>query len=254
MKEYYRVHANIYLDRICNNIKRTKDIIKSGTKIMAIVKADAYGHGAVAVAKALYPLVDAYGVAVIEEAIELRNAGIDKEILILGYTPQPYVKELVKWDITATVYSLEMAQWMAKEALKQGKNAKVHIKLDTGMSRIGFALTKENVQVIKEISELRGITITGCFTHFARADEKDLSFTKLQLKRFEDYVKEIEKAGVQIPLKHVSNSAGIMEMPEANLDMVRSGISTYGLYPSSEVEKSAYIWNRLWRLRHMYPM
>lgn len=237
MKEYYRVHANIYLDRICNNIKRTKDIIKSGTKIMAIVKADAYGHGAVAVAKALYPLVDAYGVAVIEEAIELRNAGIDKEILILGYTPQPYVKELVKWDITATVYSLEMAQWMAKEALKQGENAKVHIKLDTGMSRIGFALTKENVQVIKEISELRGITITGCFTHFARADEKDLSFTKLQLKRFEDYVKEIEKAGVQIPLKHVSNSAGIMEMPEANLDMVRSGISTYGLYPSSEVEK-----------------
>lgn len=237
MKEYFRVHANIYLDRICNNIKRTKEIIKDGTKIMAIVKADAYGHGAVAVAKALYPMVDAYGVAVIEEAIELRKAGIDKDILILGYTPEPYVEELLEWDITATVYSLEMANWISQKADEKGKKAKIHVKLDTGMSRIGFALTKENIQIIKKIAEMKGIEITGCFTHFARADEKDLSFTKLQLQRFNEYVKQIEDVGVKIPLKHISNSAGIMEMPEANLDMVRSGISTYGLYPSADVEK-----------------
>ena len=238
MKEFYRVHADVYLDRICRNIKRTRAIIKEGTDICAIVKADAYGHGAVPVSKVLYPYVDAYAVAMIQEAVELREAGIDKPILILGFTQQPYVKELVEYDVMAAVYNLEMAQWISEEAVRQNKTAKVHIKLDTGMSRIGFALTEENVSVIKELSQLDNLQIDGCFTHFAKADEKDLSFTKEQMKRYKDYVEKLEKAGISIRVHHISNSAGIMMMPEANLDMVRSGISTYGLYPSEEVDKS----------------
>lgn len=241
MKEFYRVHADVYLDRICRNIKRTRAIIKEGTGICAIVKADAYGHGAVPVSKVLYPYVDVYAVAMIQEAVELREAGIDKPILILGFTQQPYVKELVAYDVMASVYNLEMAQWISKEAERQNKIAKIHIKLDTGMSRIGFALTEENMSVIKEISQLGNLQIDGCFTHFAKADEKDLSFTKEQMKRYENYVAKLEKAGIFIRVHHISNSAGIMMMPDANLDMVRSGISTYGLYPSEEVDKS-----RLW--------
>ena len=238
MKEFYRVHADVYLDRICRNIRSTRAIVKEGTDICAIVKADAYGHGAVPVSKVLYPYVDAYAVAMIQEAVELRGAGIDKPILILGFTQQPYVKELVEYDVMAAVYNLEMAQWISEEAVRQNKTAKVHIKLDTGMSRIGFALTEENVSVIKELSQLDNLQIDGCFTHFAKADEKDLSFTKEQMKRYKDYVEKLEKAGISIRVHHISNSAGIMMMPEANLDMVRSGISTYGLYPSEEVDKS----------------
>lgn len=241
MKEFYRVHADVYLDRICRNIERTRAIIKGETDICAIVKADAYGHGAIPVSKVLYPYVDAYAVAMIQEAVELREAGIDKPILILGFTQQPYVKELVVYDVMASVYNLEMAQWISKEAVRQNKIAKIHIKLDTGMSRIGFALTEENISVIKEISQLDNLQIDGCFTHFAKADEKDLSFTKEQMKRYENYVEKLEKAGISIRVHHISNSAGIMMMPDANLDMVRSGISTYGLYPSEEVDKS-----RLW--------
>lgn len=238
MKEFYRVHADVYLDRICRNIKRTRAIIKEGTGICAIVKADAYGHGAVPVSKVLYPYVDVYAVAMIQEAVELREAGIGKPILILGFTQQPYVKELVAYDVMASVYNLEMAQWISKEAERQNKIAKIHIKLDTGMSRIGFALTEENISVIKEISKLGNLQIDGCFTHFAKADEKDLSFTKEQMKKYENYVAKLEKAGISIRVHHISNSAGIMMMPDANLDMVRSGISTYGLYPSEEVDKS----------------
>lgn len=241
MKEFYRVHADVYLDRICGNIKRTRAIIKEGTDICAIVKADAYGHGAVPVSKAIYPYVDAYAVAMIQEAVELREAGIDKPILILGFTQQPYVKELVEYDVMASIYNFEMAQWVSEEAVRQNKIAKVHIKLDTGMSRIGFALTEENVSIIKKISQMNHLQIDGCFTHFAKADEKDLSFTKEQMEKYQKYVEKLEKEGICISMHHISNSAGIMMIPDANLDMVRSGISTYGLYPSDEVDKS-----RLW--------
>lgn len=241
MKEFYRVHADVYLDRICGNIKRTREMIKEGTDICAIVKADAYGHGAIPVAKVLYPYVDAYAVATIQEAVELREAGINKLVLILGFTPQPYVKELVAYDVMASVYNFEMAQWISKEAVRQNKIAKIHIKLDTGMSRIGFALTEESLAAIKKISKLDHLQIDGCFTHFAKADERDLSFTKGQMEKYQTYVEKLEQEGISIRVHHISNSAGIMMMPEANMDMVRSGISTYGLYPSEEVDKS-----RLW--------
>lgn len=238
MKEYYRVQANIDLDAICNNIKRSKERLKEGTKIMAIIKADGYGHGAVPVAKVLDSLVDAYGIAIVEEGIELREAGIKKPILILGYTPKPLYSEMIEYDIMATVFTYEMAEEIAKEARKQNKTAKIHIKLDTGMSRIGFALTEESIETILRISKLEGIEIAGCFSHFARADEKDKTFTYVQLERYLDFVNQLEEKGVHIPMKHIANSAAIMELPETCLDMVRSGIITYGLYPSKEVEQS----------------
>lgn len=238
MREYYRVQAEINLDAICNNIKRTREIVKPGTKIMGIVKADGYGHGAVPVAKALSPLVDAFGIAMLEEGVELRRAGIDKPILILGFTPEPLYKELVEQDIMATVFQFEMAEQIGKEAVRQNKKAKIHLKVDTGMSRIGFRDDEKSVDIIKKIQNLDGIIIDGCFTHLSRADEADKTFAHKQIQRYMNFVNKLELAGVKIPTKHVSNSASIMEIPEANLDMVRSGISTYGLYPSDQVDQS----------------
>ena len=237
MKEYYRVQAEIDLDAICRNIQNTKKIIKPGTKVMAIVKADGYGHGAVPVAKALSSLVDAYGVAIVEEGVELRENGITKPILVLGCTPPGLIPQLLAYDIIPATADYEFAELLSKEAQKQNKTARLHIKLDTGMSRIGFSLTEESVAAIKKISKLPGIEIHGCFSHFSKADETDKSYAKKQLEGFLWMLGRLEEEGITIPVKHISNSAGIMDLPEANLDMVRSGISTYGLYPSEEVKK-----------------
>lgn len=235
--EYYRVHADINLDAIYKNIEETKKIIEPGTKVMAIIKADGYGHGAIAIAKVLDPIVDAFGIAIIEEGIELRKMGFTKPLLILGVTPMPLYKDLVKYDIMPAVFKYEMAEKISQEAIKQNKIAKLHIAIDTGMSRIGFPTNRESIQVIKKISELEGIEIDGCFTHFATADEADKTFANVQARRFKEFVNELEAEGVHIPIKHISNSAGIIEMEDCRMDMVRSGISTYGLYPSEEVCK-----------------
>ena len=237
MKEYYRVQANINLDAIHDNVKAAKSLTKKGTKLMAIIKADAYGHGAVRVAETLDDIADAYGVAILEEGIELRQAGVTKPILILGYTPAPLYEAMINYDITTAVFKYDMAKEISDTAVKLGKKAKIHIKLDTGMSRIGFKQDDESLETIIKISKLPGIEITGCFTHFARMDEKDKTKAKEQFKRYMDFTKRIEDAGIKIPVKHVSNSAGIIEMPEVNLDMVRDGISVYGMYPSEEVNK-----------------
>ncbi|MBQ3599781.1 MAG: alanine racemase [Lachnospiraceae bacterium] len=238
MKEYYRVQANINLDSICNNIKNARALIAEGTQIMAIIKADGYGHGAVPIAKVLEPYVEAYGIAIIEEGIELRKAGISKPILILGYTPRQQCKQLIQYNIMPTVFSYEMAKQISKEAVKQNKKIKIHIKLDTGMSRIGFPIEERSIEIIKNISQLPCIEIEGCFSHFAKADEADKSFTYVQLEKYLNFVDVLEKEGIHISTKHISNSAAIMEIPKANLNMVRSGISTYGLYPSKEVDTS----------------
>ena len=237
MKEYYRVQANINLDAIHDNVKAAKSLTKKGTKLMAIIKADAYGHGAIRVAETLDDIADAYGVAILEEGIELRQAGVTKPILILGYTPAPQYEAMIKYDITTAVFKYDMAKNISDTAVRLGKEAQVHIKLDTGMSRIGFKQDDESLETIKRIAELPGISITGCFTHFSRMDEKDKTKAKEQFKRYIDFTKRIEDAGINIPIKHVSNSAGIIEMPEVNLDMVRDGISIYGMYPSEEVNK-----------------
>lgn len=237
MKEYYRVQAEINLDAVYNNVTAAKALTRPGTKMMVIIKADGYGHGAVELAEVLDPLTDAYGVAILEEGIELRQAGVTKPILILGFTPAPLYEKMIEYDITTAVFQLDMAQKMSETAVAMGKKAKVHIKLDTGMSRIGFKQDEESLETIQRIAALPGIQIDGCFTHFARMDETDKTRAKEQFQRYMDFTARIEALGIPLPVKHVSNSAGIMEMPEVNLDMVRDGICVYGLYPSEEVKK-----------------
>jgi alanine racemase len=238
--DYYRVQANINLDTIRNNIINVRNSINKNTKLMVIVKADAYGHGAVAVSKALENgIVDAYGVAIIEEAIELRKAGITKPILILGFTPKEQYNLVISYDVMQTVYQYEMAKDFAKEAIRQGKTAKIHIKVDTGMSRLGFSDTYESIKIIKQIASLEGIYIDGLFSHFAKADEADKESARLQIQRFKRFNDLLRDEGIHIPIRHISNSAGVIEFPEAEYDMVRCGIVTYGIYPSDEVNHSS---------------
>lgn len=237
MKEYYRVQAEIDLDAICHNIQSTKKRIKQGTRLMAVIKADGYGHGAVPIARVLDTMADAYGVAIVQEGIELRENGITKPILVLGPTQAPYAQKLVSYDIMPAITDYESAEILSKEAVKQHKRAKIHIKVDTGMSRIGFPVGQESIETIRKIHELPGMEINGCFSHFSKADETDKTYAKKQLSDFLWITERLSEEGISIPIRHISNSAGIIDLPEANLDMVRSGISTYGLYPSEEVDK-----------------
>ncbi|MDE6616040.1 MAG: alanine racemase, partial [Lachnospiraceae bacterium] len=208
IKQYYRVQADINLDAIYQNVVNAKKLLRPGTKIMAVVKADGYGHGAIETAGVLDSIVDAYGVAILEEGIELRQAGFTKPVLILGFTPEPQYAAMIEYNITATVFQYDMAQKMSGAALKAGKKAHIHIALDTGMGRIGFKQDDESLEIIKRIARLKGISVDGCFTHFARMDEKDKTKTKLQFERYMSFVKRIEDAGIKLPVKHVSNSAG----------------------------------------------
>ena len=237
IKKYYRVQAEINLDAIYQNVVNAKKLLKPGTKIMAVVKADGYGHGAVETAGVLDNIVDAYGVAILEEGIELRQAGFTKPVLILGFTPEPQYSAMIDYNISAAVFQYSMAEKMSEAAVKSGKKAHIHIALDTGMGRIGFKQDDESLGIIKKIAKLPGISVDGCFTHFARMDEKDKTKSIIQYSRYMSFVKRIEDEGIELPVKHVSNSAGIIEMQEANLDMVRDGIALYGMYPSDEVEK-----------------
>lgn len=235
MAKFNRVEAVIDLDAIYDNLKNTKEIIKEGTMLMAIVKADGYGHGAVAIAREVDSIVDAYGVSNIEEAIELRKYATKKMILILGYTPVCEYEQLIKYGITQAVYSYEMALELSKAAKKMGKEAVVHIKLDTGMTRIGFKDNDESIDIIGKICELEGIKVEGIFTHFACADMKDKTSVTGQIRRYEAFVNKLSERGIGIPIRHVANSASIIDIPCVNYNMVRSGISTYGMYPSDEV-------------------
>lgn len=237
-QRYYRVTANIDVDAICDNISNIKELAGEKTKIMAIMKADGYGHGAIPIAQVLDHIgVDAFGIAIIEEGIQLRNAGIEKTILILGYTPKEQYKELVEYNISQTIFQYDLAKELSEEALRQNKVAPVHIKVDTGMTRLGFRDTEESIEEIKKISLLKGVKIEGIFSHFACADEADKTSAHNQLNRFMSFVNRLEEEGLVFPIKHIANSAGIIDLPEAKLDMVRSGIATYGLYPSEEVNK-----------------
>jgi alanine racemase len=233
---YCRVQARVDLNAIRHNLLQIRNNLHKDTKLMVIIKADAYGHGAVPIAQVLDEgSINAYGVAIIEEAIELREAGIKKPILVLGYTPKEQYSLVVAYDVTQTVFQYEMADALSTEAVRQGKTAKIHIKLDTGMSRIGYADTKESVEEIKRISLLPGIEIEGLFTHFAKADETDKTSTKEQLRRFLAFSELLTNEGIRIPICHAANSAGIIDVKESEFNMVRCGIATYGIYPSDEV-------------------
>lgn len=239
MKEYHRVHADINLDAIVQNCRNARKITNPSSKLMAIIKADGYGHGAVQIARRINDIVDAYGIAIVEEGIELRKAGIKKPVLILGFTPWQQYEELLDYGITQAVFSQEMAGWLSEAAIKRNRTAHIHIKIDTGMNRIGFFPTEDTIAVVKEIQKMPGIQIDGCFTHFARADEADKTAAEEQLQVFTEFTRRLKENGVPLPVCHASNSAGIIEMPQANLDMVRLGISLYGLYPSKEVGREA---------------
>lgn len=241
MKEYYRAYAQINLDHIADNIKAMKANINTGTGIIGVVKTDGYGHGAVPVAKTIDPYVRGYAVATLEEGIILRNHGIIKPILILGPTHESGYQKLLMHQISPTIFRLEQAKKLSMLADAAGRVGTVHIAVDTGMSRIGLLPDETSADIVMEISKLPGIQIEGLFTHFAKADETDKLATELQLKKYLFFVSLLKKRGISIPIQHCCNSAGIIDISEANLDMVRAGISIYGLYPSDEVEKSRVV-------------
>lgn len=225
--KYQRVYAEVDLGAIRHNLKTIKEHV--GKKLLVVIKANAYGHGAKKVAEATCDIADYFAVATIEEAIQLREDNITNPILILGYVSPEYFPDLVKYDIEQTLFDYESAVLLAKVG------GKAHIAIDTGMGRIGFNPDDESVETIKKIAALDGIRLEGIFTHFATADEADKTFSNAQFKKFTDFVKKLEDNGVVIPLKHVANSATIVDMPSFSLDMVRSGIITYGLKPSGDV-------------------
>ena len=239
MKKFERVKAVVSLDAIAHNFAEMKKNIAKGTKIVAVIKAAGYGHGAEAIARLIedYDYIWGFAVATPEEALQLRTFGVKKPILILGIVFEEYFTEMIAKEIRLTVCTYEMAQKLSEEAQRQGRDVHIHIGLDTGMSRIGFADRQESVEEIKKIYQLPNLKIEGMFTHFARADETDRSPAIDQLNRYLNFAKLLEDAGIQIPMKHCSNSAGIIRVPEANLNAVRAGITIYGIYPSNEVER-----------------
>ncbi|MDO4679392.1 MAG: alanine racemase, partial [Eubacteriales bacterium] len=239
MKKFSRVKAIVSLDAVAHNFREMRKNIAEDTKVIAVVKADAYGHGAVQIARLVeeYDYIWGFATATEEEAIELRRAGIKKPILVLGIVFEEYYPELIRYDIRPAVCEADSAEKLSKEALRQGKTVHIHLALDTGMTRIGFADVPQSVETIKQIQMLPNLEIEGIFTHFARADEYDRSPALVQLERYLDFLKLLEDTGIKISLLHCSNSAGIIRIPEANLSMVRAGITIYGIYPSSEVER-----------------
>lgn len=241
MKKYQRIRAEISLDAIAHNFEEMRKRIRKDTKIIAVIKADGYGHGADAVARLIhdYDYIWGFAAATAEEAIALRKSGVTKPILILGLVFEEHFQELAAFDIRLTVSDMETAQKFAEAAAHTGKQALVHIALDTGMTRIGFSDTEESAEEIEKITQIPGLEIEGIFTHFARADEYDKSPALVQLSRYQHFVQLLKKRGIEIPLCHCSNSAGIMRISEANMDAVRAGITIYGVYPSDEVEKEA---------------
>lgn len=240
MEKYYRVRADINLDAIHHNFQLVKNSISKDTELMAVIKADGYGHGANQIAKYCDDLIDRYAVAVVEEGVDLRLAGFTKPINLLGYTHKLQYEDVINYDLIPAVFSYEMAKDFSDTAVNMKKNVIFHLALDTGMSRIGFADTDESVEVIKEIAKLPNIKIDGMFTHFARADEVDKSVAQSQYNRFMNFKEKLENSGIELKNCHVSNSAAIMELPNMNLNIVRSGIINYGLYPSHEMKEDEF--------------
>ena len=231
------VWAEVDLSAIAHNVQVTRKVLKPGTKICAVVKADAYGHGAVPVATAaLAAGVNYLAVSMTQEALELREAGIMAPILILGTMTEEHEKALVDYNITQTVYDLAVAQELSAAALQENKVAKVHLAVDTGMNRIGCR-PEEAADLAEAISKLPHVELEGMFSHFASADEMDTSFAESQYRKFMEADRAIKDRGIQIPLVHIDNSAGITEMKHTECDMVRQGITLYGLWPSDDVER-----------------
>ena len=241
--DFYRVQANISLDAIRQNILNGRKLLKAGTRMMVVVKADAYGHGACNIVKNIDDIADAYAVAIPEEGVELRQkAATRKPILVLGYTFPELCENAITNDIAMAAFDYETVKRYDETAAELGKKAVIHLKLDTGMSRIGYQCDTdeqiaESLADIKKIKALKNVKIEGLFTHFCKADEADKTFARGQLAKYLRFASVLEENGIKIPIKHVCNSAGVIDIPEGDLDMVRFGITTYGMYPTDDVTK-----------------
>lgn len=238
--EHKRVCAVVDLDAAVKNLESMREKLDPETKMLAVIKANGYGHGAVKLAEKFDYLdyVFGYAVATAEEALQLRQSGLRKPILILGYTFPECYEKLVGEDIRPTVFRLDMARELSGEAVRQGKILKIHIKVDTGMSRIGIFPDDTGIAFVRQVMELPGLEIEGVFTHFARADERDKKNALEQFAIFMEFVTRLERElSLRIPLKHCANSAAIMELPETQLNLVRAGIAMYGLWPSAEMDR-----------------
>ncbi len=237
MAHYNRICAEINLDAVLSNIENIHKLIDPSKKIFAVVKADGYGNGAVEISRTLEPLDYIYGfcVATIEEGIELREHHIRKPILILGYVFPDQYPLLIDYNLMTTVFTTDMAKLLSDIAVANESTIHVHVKVDTGMNRIGVPINDKGVKIIQEINNCPGIAIDGIFTHFARADETDKTYAKKQFEKFRYIIDRLEALGLNIPIKHCANSASIIDLPECQMDMVRAGIILYGLTPSKEV-------------------
>lgn len=232
--EYQRVYAKIDLDAIAHNIALVKRKIPDGTRLMLVIKADAYGHGAVAIAREFETEADYFGVAEMNEALELRHAGIRKPILILGYTSPFLFEKALENDITLTMFQYENIEALSATAQRLGIEAKIHFAVDTGMSRIGFGVSEREADLAARAAKLSLIRVEGIFSHFAMADATDKSSAQQQRELFEQFLAMLAERGVSAPIRHLDNSAGILSF-ENGYEMVREGIILYGLYPSEEV-------------------
>lgn len=232
------VWVEVSLEAIHHNFTEVQKLIKPGTGIMAVVKANAYGHGAVEVAKRLSEAGATYfGVATQQEALELRQAGIHLPILILGFTPLEDAELTVEHGITQTIFSLAQGEALSRAAVKSGRKAAVHLKIDTGMGRIGMPPHEETIKEIAQLVKLPGLKVEGIFTHLAQADAPDKSSALQQTLRFSNFIQRLEINGIFIPLKHAANSAATIELPETHFNLVRPGIMLYGLPPGAAINQ-----------------
>ena len=231
------VWAEIDIDTLIHNIGEVRRATEPSAEIMTVVKANAYGHGAVQCSRIfLENGAKSLAVAALTEAVELRGSGVEAPILVLGYTPVEHFGETLKWGVTPTIYTVEGARALADVAESAGKIANTHIKVDTGLGRIGFLPSDESLKAIEEISQYPSIDIEGIFTHFAVADAEDKEYTRGQFESFLGFTERLDARGISPPMRHVSNSAAIIDLPEYSLDAVRPGCMLYGLYPSDEVD------------------
>jgi alanine racemase len=246
------VWAEIDLGAVSHNVRELRRITRPSSLVMAVVKANGYGHGAFKIADAALKSGAAWlGVANIVEAVSLRKAGFDAPILIFGYTQAQSVKDLVDLNLSQSVYSLEMAKILSAAAVLLGKTVKIHVKIDTGMGRLGILANdptdllsgqaSDPLIQMRAIASLESIDLEGVFTHFATADHSDKSYAALQFSRFMEFTDALKRVGILPKMFHAANSAAVIDMPETHLDMVRAGISIYGLYPSPDVDKSRIV-------------
>ncbi len=233
---YYRAYARISLSAIAQNFDNLRSLHAPEVKALAVVKADAYGHGAVPVARHLEGSADCFGVATFEEAAELREGGIQKPILILAYVHPSCYPDILRMGVTPTFCSVQEAQAFSQAAAETGCTGKFHVAVDTGMGRIGFSPDEAGVEAICAIADLPHVQLEGIFSHFARSDEADKTHALSQKEKFDWVLSLLKQKGVNIPVKHISSSAAAMEM-DSDYDMCRYGISLYGLYPSDQVKK-----------------